>query len=326
MKGISILIHLFTLAVLLSGSGQAADTKIGMIIEKEDTATYQETLEGFRAVLNSYGKPFTFEEMNARNDRAAMETIAASFEADPSIGSVVVLGSVASAITSQRIRTKPLICGGLNHPKRLGISGDNVTGTTYYIAPPTVINLIVRLNPAVKKIGMLYEPPDQNGASAVEVPETESALKALHIDFMKEEVRTAEDIVPKTAVLAEAGVEYIVIPTNRLLYSNVKLIRDIADPAGVPVVSFSRKGVYGGALIGITSNNRLLGERMGQMLIEVTEEARSPKDIPWYFPEKYSILINEQTRRDLGAVIPGTIYGIATIVNDNHQDTIPGKP
>ena len=177
--------------------------------------------------------------------------------------------------------------------------------------------LIRKLNPDVQKVGILYEPPEQNAASVVEVPETRRALKKHGIKFVEEKVETRKEIVNKTKRIIEAGVEYLIIPTNRLLYSNVGLIRTVSDKAWVPVVSFSRKGVAGGAMIALTSNNRVLGGKMAQMLIDIVEGVKSPKEFELYFPKKYSILINETTRAQLGVWIPEKIYNIATILHSN---------
>jgi putative ABC transport system substrate-binding protein len=295
-------------------SACAQEPKIGMLIQKEHTATYLETLEGFRTKLAGSGKRYKFVEKNAKNDRKTMAVIAKEFATDPTIQSVVVLGSAAATIANRHIKNKPVIFGGINHPEGLGISGDNITGATYYIAPATVVSLIRKLKPGVRKVGILYEPAEQNAASVVEVPETVIALKERGIGLVKEKVEKKEDIVNKTKRNIEAGAEYLIIPTNSLLYSNVSLIRSVSDAAGVPVVSFSRKGVANGGLIAITSNNWVLGGKMAQMLVDITEGGKSPQEIKWCFPDKFSIVVNETTRAELGVLVPRKIYGIATIL------------
>ena len=68
-------------------------------------------------------------------------------------------------------------------------------------------------------------------------------------------------------------------------------------------------------MIGLTSDNRVLGEKMAEMLIDIMEKNKAPKEIEWYFPQQYTILINDQTRADLEVQIPKRIYGIATKIN-----------
>ena len=308
------LIQVLFILITFTDAACAQESKIGMIIEKEDTATYLETLEGFRSKLAESGKRYMFVEKRARNDRKKMAIISKEFAADATIQSVVVLGSAAARIANKHIKDKPVIFGGINHPEGLRISGKNITGATYYIDPSAVVSLITKLKPDVRKVGVLFEPAEQNAASVVEVPETEIALKKKGIEFLKEKVETRKDIVNSTRRIIEAGVEYLIIPTNRLLYANVDLIRSVSDSAGVPVVSFSRKGVANGGLIAITSNNHILGGKMAQMLIDIVDGGKSPQDIKWCFPDKFSIIVNENTRAELGVQIPKKIYGIATLL------------
>lgn len=278
---IIILIQSLALVIAMQGMEYAENPAIGMIIEKEQTATYTETIEGLMAMLAKSGKHYHFIEKNAKQNRKTMKKLAKDFAADKTIKLVVVLGSAAVTIANKNIANKPVIFGGTNHPGALGIKGENITGTTYYINPAIVVNLIMKLNPNVKKVGILYEAPEQNAASAVEVPETETALSRNNIEFNKAEVMTKEDIFAKTKQIVKSGVQYLIIPTNRLLYANVSLIRSVCDEYEVPVVSFSRKGVYDGALIAITSDNRAQGEKMAQMLIDIVEGNKAPKDIKW---------------------------------------------
>jgi putative ABC transport system substrate-binding protein len=178
-----------------------------------------------------------------------------------------------------------------------------------------VAHLITLLNPSVKKVGILYEPSEQNAASLVEVPEAENALRAQGIDVVKEAVRTRDEIADRVNRLVVAQVDFVVIPTNRLLYSNVPEIRAVTDASGVPIVSFARQGVKAGAMIGITSNNRLLGSKVAEMLVRILEEHSAPSERDWYFPEKYSILLNEESRARLGFRVPRKIQRIATIID-----------
>ena len=311
----SIVKWLVLTAALVVQTAQAEREIIGIIVEKEDTATYIETLEGFWSEVERSAVEYDYIIRNSKNNRERMAILAKEFSGNESIRSVVILGSAAAAIGTRHIVNKPLVFGGVNHPKKLGIHGENVTGTTYFISPDSVVNLIQRLDPRVRRIGLLYEPSSQNKASFVEVPGIEAAAKERGLELVKESVRTKNDISAKTKRLTDRKIEFLIIPTNKLLYSNVELIRSITDPLKVPVVSFSRKGVYDGAMIGLTSDNRKLGEKMGQILIDITENNKKPKEIEWHFPKQYTIMINDGTRTELDVQIPQRIYSIATKIN-----------
>lgn len=288
---------------------------IGLLIEKENAAVYVETKAGLDERLRELGKTYHFSVQNAKGNKGRMAEITKAWAQDPKIDVAMIMGSAASSIGTRNITGKPLILGGINHPQLLGVTGDNVAGATYYVPPATVVDFITWLKPRVGRVGILYETPEQNGASVVEVPNTENAMRARGIDVAKEMVRTVDEIPAAAARLVEAAVDFIVIPTNAILYANVPKIRSVTDAASVPIISFSAEGVRGGAMIGITSNNHVMGHKVAEVLVSILEKRRTPRELGWHFPEKYSILINEQTRAKLGFRIPPKIQKVATVIN-----------
>lgn len=251
---------------------------------------------------------------NGKNDDEQIKQIANEYAKDKKINLIIVLGSSAVTIVNQLVKDKPVLYGGINHPQGLGISGDNITGTTYYIDPHAMMSGVKQIFPALKKIGILYEPPEQNAASKVEVPETEKAFKAAGIVSFKEEVITKKDIAVKTAKLLGKGVDLIIIPTNALLYNNVAEIRTQADAKKIAVISFSRKGLENGALFGLTSDNKQLGLALGEMVYAILKDRKKPRDLPYRMPTKYSFVINIKTAKELGITVPIKMLKIAEVL------------
>jgi putative ABC transport system substrate-binding protein len=285
-----------------------------VLIQKENTATYDETMSGMHEFLKT--KPVGQEIIikNGKNNDELMRQIASAYAQDANIKLVIVLGSSAVTIVNQVVKNKPILFGGINHPDGLGIGGDNITGTTYYINPKSMIAGVKQILPAGKKAGILYEPPEQNAASKVEVPETEKACQAAGITSFAEAVTVKAEIIAKTKQLLDKGVEMIIIPTNALLYNNVDLIRTLADAKKVPVISFSKKGLENGALFGLTSDNKRLGNMLGEMVYAILKERKTPQDLPYKMPYKYSFVVNIKTAKALGITVPVKMLKIAEVL------------
>jgi putative ABC transport system substrate-binding protein len=313
MKKIIIIISLLLWVAGIPAFSQDAK-KIGILVQKEATATYDETLQGLTEYLKIKGLATFVDIENAKNDKETMKKIALDYADNPAIKIIVVMGSSAVVVVNENVKTKPVIFGGINHPDGLGIKGSNITGTTYYIKPKSMVTLIKQIYPKIKKIGILFEPPEQNGASKVEVPELEQACKAEGIIIIEESVKTADQIGVKIQPLLNGGAEVVVLPTNALLYNNIKTIRKATDSKKIPIVSFSSEGVKNGALFGLTSDNVELGKYMGEMVADILDKKRTVTDIKFRFPSEYKIVINMTTKNELAAAIPMNILKIATIV------------
>jgi len=142
----------------------------------------------------------------------------------------------------------------------------------------------------------------------------ETALKSGNIICLKESVSTLNEIDLKAAKLISSGVQIIILPTNALLYNNIKALRKITDPKKIPLVSFSMEGIKNGALFGLTSDNIKLGEYMGEMIFDLLKKNKTVSNIPYKFPDEYKIVININAKKDLGTDIPVGILKIATII------------
>ena len=124
----SIVKWLVLTAALVVQTAQAERETIGIIVEKEDTATYIETLEGFWSEVERSGVEYDYIIRNSKNNRERMAILAKEFSGNESIRSVVILGSAAAAIGTQYIVNKPVVFGGVNHPRKLGGESDPETG------------------------------------------------------------------------------------------------------------------------------------------------------------------------------------------------------
>lgn len=309
-----IIIFIFVSFFIFSFLFPAENKKVGILIQKEQTATYDETMQGLTDYLKTKNLDTVLDIKNAKNNKETMKSISLEYLADKRIDVIVVLGSSAVTVVNENVKSKPVIFGGINHPDGLGVKGTNITGTTYYIKPKSMLSLIKQILPKVSKAGILYEPPEQNAASKVEVPEMETALKSDNIVCLKESVTTANEIEIKAAKLISNGVQIIILPTNALLYNNIQTIRKITDTKKIPLASFSMEGIKNGALFGLTSDNIKLGEYMGEMIFDLLNKNKTVSNIPYKFPDEYKIVININAKKELGTDIPVNILKIATII------------
>jgi putative ABC transport system substrate-binding protein len=118
--------------------------------------------------------------------------------------------------------------------------------------------------------------------------------------------RTAAEIEPASARIAEQKVGGILVADDPFLQSERQNIVRLADRHALPAVYFSRDFVDAGGLISygpsIIDAYRLVGVYTGRVL-----KGEAPADLPVVQPTKFETIINLKTARALGLALPQSL-------------------
>ena len=168
-----------------AGSAKASGTvyKIGVIQTIEHKALDQ-SREGFEQALKDAGIKYELDYQNAQGDQSANQTIATKFANDGK-DLILAIGTQAAQASSSATTDIPIVGTAITDFEGSGLvksndaPGGNVTGASDLTPVDDQIELLHKLLPNAKKVGILYCSAESN--SEIQVKMAKKALDKLSI-------------------------------------------------------------------------------------------------------------------------------------------------
>ena len=276
---------------------------------------YDEAMAGIKDALKTENISYKAETFYADKSK---EKAIENFKKMDSMGLDLIysLSSAGSKIAKNLGLKTPIIATVVNHPISLGLKfGDKnnkLTGTSYYIDTHDQLKLYLKLFPEITKVGMIYDKNNPAGYSAEE-PFLKQACMHLGKEFLSIGIENKSEILETTKKIIKDGAEIIVIPTNNLVYGNLKELLEITHAQKIPVVSMNKQGVENGALAALFSDTYKTGLLTGPIAKKILIDKINPKHIPFKYSLKPDLIINMKEAKNLGYNFPHDVLSDATI-------------
>lgn len=193
------------------------------------------------------------------------------------------------------------------------IPGANITGTSDMNPINEQIEIIQKIVPNIKKIGVLYTVSETN--SKVQADVAASKAKELGIECEFGQVTGTNDITQITRSLINSGIEAIYIPTDNNLAKNIPAVVEVANSLGVPTIVGESGMCLNGGLITLGINYTTLGKITGQMGASILKGA-SPKtmSVQSLSIDECDFTVNMTTLKALNIEIPSDILDVSNKV------------
>ncbi|MFF0223313.1 ABC transporter substrate-binding protein [Streptomyces sp. NPDC004629] len=256
-----------------------------------------------------------FVVKNANSNQSLITSISTDF-ATSGYDAYAGIGTPAILSLASQVKHKPVIAVAMGDPvgagvaKNLDAPGGNVTGSTDFIDPSHVLSYIAKINPAIRTVGTVYDPSNQN---------MQIWLKRLNSAAKKSGLKvTAASISGPSAVQASASslvgrADAIVIGPDTTVISGMAAISSTALGAKLPLyVSGSGadvKGVLASVGPDYDELGTLAGERMAKVLL-----GADPAKEAFALPNQAGLTINTATAEILGITVPDAVMSQATTV------------
>ena len=256
MKRILTLVMLTLLAVLSCGEKKAeqSDNQTGDMANKVfkigitqfvTHPSLDQVKEGFKKAFEEAGIKAEFDEKNAEANMATANLIATNYKADKK-DLVFGIATPSAQALANNISDIPVLFSAVTDPVSSNILNANVTGTSDKLDNVAdQLDLLVKLDPKVKKIGVLYNTSEQN--SILQVKDIEAKAKEKGLEVVLQGVTAFGELSTATKGLL-AQVDALYIPTDNLVVSGIKLINTEALLAKKPIVTSENSSVDLGAL------------------------------------------------------------------------------
>lgn len=277
--------------------------KIGVLQLVQHDALDQSNA-GFFAALDEAGIKYEADQQNASGDQTACMTIAEKLVNDGSDLILAISTPAAQAVAGVTSEI-PIVLTAVTDPAESGLVADNaapggnVTGTSDLTPVKEQIELLTKLLPEAKTVGVLYCSAESN--SGIQAAMAHEACEANGLTAVDYTVASSNEI--QTVVESMVGnVDVIYAPTDNTIAAGMTTVAMVATDNGLPVICGESGMAAAGGLATYAIDYYQLGYLAGQQAIEILVNGASPADIPigYLAAEQCELTVNEETAAALG--------------------------
>ena len=264
------------------------------------------TREGFVDELAKQGyiegKNIEIDLQNAQGEQRNLKTISQQLAESSDV--VLAIATPSAQSLANTTQTTPVIFSAVTDPVSAKLvesrehPGGNVTGTSDQSsdAISTQINLIKKVLPKAKTIGILYTQSEPN--SVVQKDEAKRLLEEKGFAVVEKTILDSNNVKAAAESLM-AEVDMVFVPTDNIISSTMETVKQVSIKHKVPVFGGSTEMVAVGGLYNYGTNYEELGRQTARMLVRVLK-GENPENIAVELPEKLELHTNQEMADALG--------------------------
>ena len=264
------------------------------------------TREGFVDELAKQGyvegKNIEIDLQNAQGEQRNLKTISQQLAESSDV--VLAIATPSAQSLANTTQTTPVIFSAVTDPVSAKLvesrehPGGNVTGTSDQSsdAISTQINLIKKVLPKAKTIGILYTQSEPN--SVVQKDEAKRLLEEKGFTVVEKTILDSNNVKAAAESLM-AEVDMVFVPTDNIISSTMETVKQVSIKHKVPVFGGSTEMIAVGGLYNYGTNYEELGRQTARMLIRVLK-GEKPENIAVESPEKLELHTNQEMADALG--------------------------
>ena len=264
------------------------------------------TREGFVDELAKQGyvegKNIEIDLQNAQGEQRNLKTISQQLAESSDV--VLAIATPSAQSLANTTQTTPVIFSAVTDPVGAKLvesrehPGGNVTGTSDQSsdAISTQINLIKKVLPKAKTIGILYTQSEPN--SVVQKDEAKRLLEEKGFTVVEKTILDSNNVKAAAESLM-AEVDMVFVPTDNIISSTMETVKQVSIKHKVPVFGGSTEMIAVGGLYNYGTNYEELGRQTARMLIRVLK-GEKPENIAVELPEKLELHTNQEMADALG--------------------------
>ncbi|MCR1898731.1 ABC transporter substrate-binding protein [Irregularibacter muris] len=281
--------------------------------------------EGFIDALASKGykdgENLSIEFQNAQGDMATTQLIAQNFVSQD-VDLIFAVATPSAQAAYNVTKDIPILMTAVTDPVEAGLvqslekPNTNVTGTSDIAPIEKQFELLKKLLPQAKRVGILYNSSEVN--SEIQIKRAEEIAKGFSLEIIPTGITSVNE-VPQALDALIGDMDVLYVPTDNLVASSMSLIGNQCSKKGVPIIGAEKAHVEAGALATEGIDYYQLGFQTGLMAEEIIS-GKNPQDIPIAIWEKTQLLINTGSAQKLGISIPEDIKEKAQFIEGSVED------
>ena len=260
--------------------------------------------KGFVAELKKEGyvdgKNLKLDYENAQGDQSNLQTISTNLLSNNDL--VLGIATPAAQTLSNLSTDVPVLFTAVTDPvsaklvKTMEKPEGIATGTSDMSPISKQVELLQKVMPNVKKVGIMYTTNERN--SEVQVEEAQKEFAKAGINVLTKGISSTND-VQDTAKSLMSQTQVLFIPTDNMIVSAISLITELSKEMKVPVVGGSADIVEQGVLFTYGANYEALGRQTAKLAVRIIKGEDVSK-ISAEYPKTLNVVANDDMAKTLG--------------------------
>ncbi len=298
-------------AAVLAGCGSSSSSsdsgsktyKIGVVQLTEHSAL-DASNDGFVTALNESGLDVSIDQQNAQNDQSACQTIASKFVGD-GVDLIYAIATPAAQAAAAATTDIPIVGCAITDYAASGLVKDNdkpdtnVTGASDLTPVAEQLQMMQKVLPDVKKVGLLYCSAESN--SDIQIASAKEELDALGIAYEEYAVSSSNEI--QSVVESAVGkVDALYAPTDNTIAAGAAQVGQICKENKLPFITGEEGMCEAGGLFTLSINYTDLGKLAGEMAVKILKGESKPAEmaIEHLSTEDLVVVKNEEMATAIG--------------------------
>lgn len=261
--------------------------------------------DGFIAGLDEAGIAYEItSDLNASGDQSACQTSATTLVND---GNDLILAIATPAVEACAGATEeiPIVGTAVTDFAESGLvesndaPGGNITGSSDLTPVAEQFELLVKLFPEAKTVGILYASSESNSEIQAQMARDAAAAHNLEtVDFTVSNTNDIQSVVES----AVGKIDVLYCPTDNTIASGMATVAQICNDNKLPTVCGEENMVNNGGLVSYSIDYHELGKRAAAMAVEILANGADPASmaIEHLAAEECTLVKNEETAAVLG--------------------------
>ena len=270
--------------------------------------------QGVRELGYVEGKNIVIEWRYAENERRLASLTAELLNLKVNL--IVTGGGVATRSAKEATSTIPVVMTQDTDPVANGFvaslarPGGNITGLST-LAPELSgkrLELLKEIVPTLSRVAVFGNSPNPGNRPLLK--ETELAAAALGVMLQHFDVVTPQDFEPAFRAAASGRADAVLVLTGSVFSTHRKQLIELAAKRRLPAMYHRTHVVEDGGLIYYGVNYNDLSRRAATYVDKILKGAK-PAELPVEQPEKFELIINMKSAKQIGLTIPPNVLARA---------------
>lgn len=296
----------------MTSFAQAQDMKLVSVTAIVDHPALDSARKGIEDELKALGfeagKTMKYQYQSAQGNPATAGQIAKKFVGDKS-DVIVAIATPSAQAAAASTKTIPVVFTAVTDPvaaklaKDWKASGTNITGVSDKLTLASQVDLILKVKPNAKNVGMVYSPGEVNSVSVA---------KELKAELQKRGLQLVEAAAPRTVDVAPAAksligkVDVIYTSTDNNFVTTYESLVRVASDAKIPLVAADTDSVKRGASAALGMNYYDMGRQTGRIVARILK-GEAPGSIAPQLGDKVSLTVNPEAAKKQGNPLPDAL-------------------